>query len=54
MSRDAKTLDFARGCNSIQNQLVNFPTSFIRDREVDVDSTRSNEFAAATAKAGGS
>ena len=24
MSTDAKTLDFARGCNSIQNQLVNF------------------------------
>ena len=24
MSLDAKTLDFARGCNSIQNQLVNF------------------------------
>jgi hypothetical protein len=24
MSTTAKTLDFARGCNSIQNQLVNF------------------------------
>jgi hypothetical protein len=24
MSTDSKTLDFARGCNSIQNQLVNF------------------------------
>jgi hypothetical protein len=24
MSTPAKTLDFARGCNSIQNQLVNF------------------------------
>jgi hypothetical protein len=25
MSLVAKTLDFARGCNSIQNQLVKFP-----------------------------
>jgi hypothetical protein len=27
MSRDAKTLDFARGCNSIQINWLIFPTS---------------------------
>jgi hypothetical protein len=27
MSTDAKTLDFARGCISIQNQQLTFPTS---------------------------
>jgi hypothetical protein len=34
MSTDAKTLDFARGCISIQNQLVNFLPRLVRDREV--------------------
>ena len=35
MSTDAKTHDFARGCNSIQNQLVNFSyLDVIQDREV--------------------
>jgi hypothetical protein len=27
MSADVKTLDFARGCNSIQNQQLTFSTS---------------------------
>jgi hypothetical protein len=34
MSMYAKTLDFARGCNSIQIIWLNFLLFFIRDREV--------------------